>query len=258
MVPYDPTLPAGATLRKSYEFGVDVNVGSSGTPSWQPTRRIFNVQPTMTPITQDAQTYDDEGAPNADVSAWSWVLAYSVYVNRDSATGVLPPELAALQARYGDAIAENAVIGVRWYDKPSDGRAPDADQAWQGVGTVAIVRGNIDPTGANERWDVTITGKGKAVRITNPFDGWADDTDVPAITGATPSGGTSGELATINGSGFVGATSVTIDATEVDDFAVVSASTIVATIPAGVSSGSVPVVVENANGVSDAYIYTAG
>ncbi|WP_407316634.1 IPT/TIG domain-containing protein [Isoptericola halotolerans] len=256
MVPYDPTLPAGSSLGKSYEYGVDLDLGTSGSPLWQAIRRIFNVQPTMTPITQDAQTYDDKGSPNADVSAWSWVLSLSVYVNR--ANGVLPAELLALQERYGDAIAEAAKIGARWYHKPADGTTPDPREAFQGVGTVAIVRGNIDPTGANERWDVTITGTGPAERIENPFDRWADDDDVPTITSATPSGGAAGDLATINGSGFGGTTDVTIDATPVDAFTVISSSTIVATIPAGITAGNVPIVVTNANGASDPYVYVAG
>ena len=63
-------LPTGTMLGKSFEYGCDINVGTFTTPIWQPFRRISGFQPTPTPQTQDAQTYDDLGAPNNDVTGW--------------------------------------------------------------------------------------------------------------------------------------------------------------------------------------------
>lgn len=254
MVAYDPTLPAGSSLGKSYEYGFDINTGTFADKVWQAVRRAFNINPQMTAITQDAQTYDDKGSPNADVSAWSWVLNASVYVNRNTSTGALPAELAALQARYGDARGEAAKIEVRWYHKPADGSTPDPLEAFQGVGTVAITRGNIDPTGLNERWDIVITGTGYATRISNPFEGWADADDTPAITTVLPAGQSVGEQVTISGSGLVGATGVTIDGLAAQ-YTVVGSSTIVATIPA-TAAGASPVIVTTAAGPSNTVSYT--
>ncbi|GAB2457523.1 phage tail tube protein [Xylanimonas ulmi] len=172
---YDPSLPAGSTLGKSFEYGVDVDTAAAGvaTPVWQAIRRIFNVVPTMTPITQTAQTYDDLGSPNDEVTAWSWSLAFSVYVNRALETGSLLPEIKALFDRYGDKRGDKAVAHVRWYHKPAESDAtPDPSDAFEGRCTVAIVRGNAGPDGANEMWNITLTGKGYATRIENPFEGW--------------------------------------------------------------------------------------
>lgn len=256
---YDPTLPAGSTLGKSFEYGVDIDLNAFGiTPAtWQSVRRMFNFVPTMTPITQDAATYDDKGSPNSDVSAWSFSLAFSVYVNHSATTGALPPELAALFTRYGDKIGNDAVAHVRWYHKPGDGSTPDPTDAFEGNVTVAIVRGNTGPDGTNEMWNVTLTGKGYATRITNPFTGWATGATAPVITTVTPAGRSVGELVTINGSGFLGATGVSIDAVAVtaDNFTIVSSSTIVATIPA-TAAGASDVTVTTPAGTSNAVSYT--
>jgi hypothetical protein len=250
---YDPTLPAGSTLGKSYEYGVDVE-SILGSETWLSIRRALNVNPNMTPITQDAQTYDDKGSPNAEVSAWSWVLSLSAYVNRSSTTGQLVPELKALFDRYGDQINENAKVGVRWYHKPADGSTPDPTDAFQGVATVAISRANVGPDGTNELWTITLTGVGYATRITNPFTGWADDTDIPVITSILPAGQSVGEQVTITGQGFSGTTGVTIDAIAAE-FMLVSDATIVAVIPPA-AAGAAAVIVTDANGPSVAVSYT--
>ncbi len=252
MTAYDPTLPAGSTLGKSYEYGVDLDTGTTGSTFWQAVRRAFNINPQMTPVTQDAQTYDDKGSPNADVAAWAFVVNLSVYVNR--ANGVLPAELRALQMRYGDAIAEDAVIGLRWYHKPSDGSTPDPNESFEGKATVAITRANIDPTGANERWDVVITGNGPAVRIDNPFNGWADATTVPVITSVSPAGQAVGEQVVINGSAFVGGTGVTIDGLPAEH-TTLSSSTVVAVIP-DTAAGAADVIVTTGAGASAPFSYT--
>ncbi len=251
---YSPELPAGSSLGKSYEYGVDLNLASALAPLWQAVRRILNVNPQMTPITMDAASYDDKGSPNADVSAWSWVLTFNVWVNRNTSTGLLPPELLALQQRYGDAKGNAAIIEARWYHKPADGSKPDPREAFQGTATVGITRVNTGADGANEQWQVTLTGKGYATRIDNPFDGWADSTDVPEIVSISPAGQSAGEQVTIAGANFVGATGVTVGG-ETAQFIVVSSSTIVAVIPAA-AAGDAPVVVTGVAGASDPATYT--
>ncbi|MFD2792585.1 phage tail tube protein [Promicromonospora vindobonensis] len=261
-MPYSPTLPAGSTLGKSFEYGVDVFDGTAAEsltalatdPRWLPIRRALNVVPAMTPITQPAQTYDDKGSPNDDVSAWSWVLALAAFVNRSATTGQPVPELKVIQDRYGDKIGENAKVGVRYYHKPADGSTPDPAEAFQGVATAAYTRNNAGPEGTNEQWGITLTGVGYATRIANPFTGWADDTDLPVIAGILPAGQTVGEQITISGQGFSGTTGVTID-TLPAEFTLVSDATIVAVIPA-TAAGAAPVVVTDANGPSVAVDYT--
>lgn len=172
-------LPAGTTLGKSYEYGLDVNLGTSEAPQWQPFRRISGFQVTPTPTTQDAQTYDDLGAQNQDVTGWSWVLAFIAQVNRSITTGLYLPEVEALLARTKpSAKGAAAVVEVRWYHKPEAGE-PNPDDAGQGLATVAFTRQNTGAEGAIEQLSFTLTGKGPYEEITNPFTGWAEEPATP-------------------------------------------------------------------------------
>lgn len=168
-------LPAGTTIGKSYEYGLDVNTGTVDVPVWQPVRRISGFQPTPTPTTQDAQTYDDMGAANSDVTGWSWALAFNAQVNRSVTTGLYLPEIEALLARTRpSAKGEAATIDVRWYHKPESG-APNPNDAGRGIATVAYTRQNTGPEGAIEVLAFTLTGKGPYEEIDNPFEGWATE-----------------------------------------------------------------------------------
>jgi len=247
-------LPAGTTLGKSFEYGLDINLGTSASPIWQPVRRISGFQPTPTPTTQDAQTYDDLGATNSDVTGWSWALAFNVQVNRSITTGLYLEEVEALLARTKpSAKGEAAVIEVRWYHKPEAGTANPND-AGQGVATVAYTRQNTGPAGEIEVLSVTLTGKGPAEEIANPFTGW-DDTPAPKIASVSPAGRGAGGMVTIIGTGFLDATDVKFGATSAAAFTVVSATTIVATLPAG-AAGSVDVTVITPEGTSPVLAYT--
>jgi len=248
------TLPAGYTLGKSFEYGLDVNLGTSESPNWQPVRRISGFQPTPTPTTQDAQTYDDLGAQNQDVTGWSWTLAFNVQVNRSVSTGLYLPEIEALLARTRpSAKGGDAVIEVRWYHKPESGE-PNPTDAGQGIATVAYTRQNTGPNGEIEVLSVTLTGKGPYTEIANPFAGWG--VTEPVISGVVETAAGDGDLFTIHGTGFLGATAVTVDSTPAE-FTVIDGATIIAIMPVG-DAGSVPIVVTTPGGSSDPFAYTRG
>ncbi len=247
-------LPAGTTLGKSFEYGVDVNLGTYDNPVWQAVRRMFGYQPTETPTTQDAQTYDDLGAPNSDVTGWGWGLAFNVQVNRSLATGLYLPEVEYLLERTRpDAVAELAVADVRWYHKPAVG-TPNPNDAGRGLATVAKTRQNTGPEGAIEVLAFTLTGKGGYTPIANPFTGWG--VTAPLVAGVSPEGALDGDLVTITGSGLLGATSVTIDDVPVE-FLNISTTTLVAQMPAG-EAGLAEVVVTTPGGVSAPFTFTRG
>lgn len=244
-----PALPAGAELGRSYEKGLDLQSGVD----WLTTRRISDLNCAVTPITQPAQSYDDFGSPNDDKTSESWVLTFSILVNRLS-SGYYLPEVEALKAlTEPDAIGNTAVGTFRWYDKPFAG-SPNSEDAYEGDGTVAITRNNAGADGATETWGVTVTGKGKRRKITNPFTGWtaADD---PAIASVTPAEAGTGELVTIQGQNFTGATAVTFETIPATEFTVVSGGTIVAVLPMD-DAGEVDVEVTTPNGTSTAFAYT--
>jgi len=248
-------LPAGTQVGKSFEMGVDVNVGTREAKIWQPVRRSSQINPTPTPRTQDAQTNDDLGADNTAVTGWSWALAFNVQVNRSTATGLYLPEIEAILARTKPtAVGELAELEVRWYHKPATG-VPNPTDARQGIATVATSRVNTGPAGEIETLAVTLTGVGPATEIANPFGGWASTP--PTVSSVLPAGRAAGQQVTIKGVGFTGATAVTFGGTAASAFTVVDGATIVATLPAG-TSGSAPVIVTTPNGASTAAAYTRG
>lgn len=247
------TLPAGTTLGKSFEHGIDINIGTPAAPVWQPVRRISAWSPTFPKVTQDASTYDDRGAPNEDISGRGFATSFTVQGNRSASTGKYLPELEAIinaSRRKGEA----AVLDIRFYHKPDSG-APNPTDAGRASVTVEVTRQN---TGNAEidAYSVSLTGKGEYTPIANPFTGW-DDTPAPEISAVTPAGKAAGQMVTINGIGFVGATDVKFGATSATAFQIVSMATIVAVVPAG-SAGSVAVTVVTPEGTSPAVQYTRG
>ena len=253
MSPVKPSLPAGAQIGFAYEYGVDIDTAYPSAAVWQTLRRITAVTPTVTPVTQDTATYDDFGAPNADKTSESFSLSFGVLVNR-LPSGLYPPEIEALKAyTEPDSVGDLAVAHVRWYDKPVAG-TPNPGEGYEGLVTVAIERGSTGNDGVG-MWNITLTGKGKRIKIANPFAGWG--AAAPIVTGASPSGAAVGAQVTITGSNFLTATSVKFAAVSATVFTVIGGSTIVAVMPAG-TAGSAPVTVINPTGTSNALAYTRG
>jgi hypothetical protein len=88
-------------------------------------------------------------------------------------------------------------------------------------------------------------------------DGTVLTAGVPTVAtvSGNPNPAGTGELVTITGTRFTGATAVTFDGIAADDFTVVNSTTIVASLPTD-GAGSVPVVVTNAVGASTSLAYT--
>jgi hypothetical protein len=247
-------LPAGTTLGKSFEYGIDLNLASFAVPSWQPVRRMSGYQPAGTPTTQDAQTYDDLGAPNADVTGWGFGHSFNVQVNRSLSSGLYLPEVEALLARTKpSAVAELATIDYRWYHKPAVG-TPNPNDAGRGLATVSVSRQNTGSGGEIEVLGFTLAGKGSYEEIANPFTGWA--ATVPLVAAVSPEGAGDGDLITITGSGLLGATAVTVEGASVE-FLAINAATVVASLPVG-DAGEVDIIVTTPGGSSAAFAFTRG
>lgn len=249
--PFVP-LPADSSLGKSFEYGIDINLGTAGAPVWQPIRRISAWAPTYPATTQDVATYDDRGAENAEVTGRSFATAFTVQGNRSLTTGLYLPEVEALWAA-AKGIGGQAVVDIRWYHKPDSG-APNPADAGQAYCTVEATRQNTGNAEA-EVFAVTLTGKGRFTPIANPFAGW--DVTTPVLASIQPEGAEGGELVTITGSGLLGATAVAFGATPAAEFLVVGGATIIATVPAG-TAGSVDVTVTTPGGTSAPLAYTRG
>lgn len=245
-------LPAGTVLGKSFEYGIDVNVGTAGAPIWQPIRRISAWQPAHPPVNTDVTTYDDLGNPNEDVTGRGFTTSFTVQGNRSLTTGLYLPELEAIVAA-SKAKGEGAVLDVRWYHKPELG-VPNPNDAGRAFVTVEITRSNTDNSGIEVK-SVTLTGKGEFEPIANPFPGWG--VTAPVVTTISPAEAKTGDLITITGSGLLGATAVTIDGDPSPDFEVINGASIMAILPAG-TAGAVPVVITTAGGASAPFTFTRG
>lgn len=249
--PYVP-VPASTSLGKSFEYGLDVNLGTTASPSWQPVRRMSGWTPSFPATTQDIASYDDRGAPSEEVTARGFSATFTVQGNRSLTTGAYLPEVEALMAA-SKGTGNTAVLEVRWYHKPDVG-TPNPDDAGSALVTVEITRQNTG-NAEIESFSVTLTGRGRPQQITNPFAGW--DAAAPIITAVTSVDGNDageGDIVTITGSGFLGATAVAFDASAATEFTVINGATIVATLPAG-SAGSVDVTVTTPEGTSAAFAY---
>lgn len=151
----------------SYEYGIDINTGTTAAPVWTPIRFPSAIDPQSTPITQDAATYDDLGSPNAVKLSESWTAGFTIQQHR-LGTGKYLPEVEKLLELGGpDAVGNSATGEFRWYDKPANG-VPNPDEAYQGRATVQINRQNTgnDQIGG---WTVTLTGQGRRTQIANPY-----------------------------------------------------------------------------------------
>lgn len=96
--------------------------------------------------------------------------------------------------------------------------------------------------------------------VTMPMDGapvWSDVAAAPTVVAATPAAAAAGQLVTITGTKFTGASAVKFGAVSATVYTVLSDGTIVAVMPAG-TAGSAPVTVTNGTGVSNSLAYTRG
>lgn len=150
----------------SYEYAVDINLGTAEAPDWQPIRFISAVDPQVTSLTQDAATYDDNGAPHPVKYSESWTLGFTVQQHRQADGSFLPEVEGLLDLTRPDAVGNAAVGHFRWYDDPVEG-TPNEDEAYEGYGTV---QANRQQTGNDQigGWTVTITGQGRRTQIANP------------------------------------------------------------------------------------------
>lgn len=115
-------------------------------------------------------------------------------------------------------------------------------------------------TDAGENWAIEkdLSGSFYGLHFLNVNTGWLVGTSgailkyqvTPSILSFTPEVGNRGELVTITGSGFIGATSVKFDDLEAE-FNVVNNSTVVAIVPDGIGVGPVSVTTTEGTAVSD-------
>lgn len=240
-------------LSFSYEYAVDINLGTAAEPDWQFCRFSSAIDPQVTAVTQDGATYDDNGAPHPIKTSESWTLGFTVQGHRQP-DGTFLPELVKLLELAGPEAVGNRATGMfRWYDDPV-GAEPNPLEAYQGAGTVAVARQNTgnDQIGG---WTVTVTGQGRRKRIENPST--ATSGNPPVVTNATPTGAGENDLVTIDGHGFTGATGVRFGSANAKSFAIAGPTRVLAVLNTG-TSGSAAITVTTPAGTSAPLPFTRG
>jgi hypothetical protein len=158
----------------SYEYGMDILIpptSGTGPGQFQPFRFPTGLTVTVDPVTKDAATYDDLGAPHEVKLSESWTGSGSLQGHRLSDGKYLPEVEALLALTKPNAVGKTAIGTFRWYDKPQDG-TPNPSDAYEGDATVKMTRGETGNDGIAS-WNFELKGVGRRRQIENPFTGWA-------------------------------------------------------------------------------------
>jgi hypothetical protein len=211
---------------------------------------VNNLALNPTPITVPSEVYGNKSTPAMDVIGYSFAPTFTVEAIRDPSTKQIAQAwlIELLSKAFASGAANKGEFQL--FDL-LDENVP----AFEGSFSVSVTEG---ATGYQDKgtYAFTLNSDGIVDQITSPVAG--DGT--PLIESVGPAGQAVGEQVVIRGYNFTGTTGITIDAqavgTATEDFTVVDANTIVATIPATVA-GAAEVIVTNAAGASDAFAYTA-
>lgn len=238
---WDTLAPTDGTPGNSYEYGLDVKIGSA----WVNVPDITALNPAFTPKTRNRASYAAKGKARPNTYERDCTLTVNIEVVRDL-LGQYQEELQYLLDVAGMLDDDNR-IELRFFD------ALGADWAWQ---MEANVEHNRPQTGDEDAgwFGFTLASYGGVTRIPNPVN----DALVPGIISVLPAGQAVGEVVQIHGIALSGLTALTIDgvaalsgATVIDD------RNIAVEIPVG-ASGSAAVIATNAEGASQPFTYTVG
>lgn len=201
--------------------------------------------PGLTAGLKDSSSYDNNGWGSQAKTSMAFSLELDMFPKSES--GVYSQAyqiLNAAQLQFGDA----GNVQVRW------GRTDGVDpfEGYTGTGIVTKAPGNTN-------WDdlrsekFTLAGAGEAVALASAPTEWSGSA-LPKI--ASVDAGAVGDLVTIHGSGFTGATGVSFGATAATEFDVVSGGVLEVVVPSGVT-GTVLVTVTTPAGTSAGFSWTA-
>lgn len=219
-------------------FKVDVSLTDG---SYIPIKGINDLGPKINPNNQSADDYDTDGWQSFEKTQQGWTI--TIKALRKQTSGVFDPGqelIRGQQLGWGDA----ARVWVRWYDRNG------APEAYKGRALVEWVPAKTGVADLDEV-TITLTGDGVLSPIANPVSG---STSTPVVSNVDPQGAGTGDVVTVSGSNFTGATSVKFGGTTAS-FRVLGDSAIAASLPTG-AAGSANVTVTNGTGTSNSYAYT--
>lgn len=139
---------------------VDVNTGTSESPSWTQVRAITTMQTAITPTMQDDSDYDSDGWGSQAKTMLAWSLTMTVARKVGVSSGDYDPGQERLRQAH-DKFGAEGVVEVRWYDRNGGAEAYSgfAHVSWEPQGGA---------TDALDTVNVTLTGQGARETIVNP------------------------------------------------------------------------------------------
>jgi hypothetical protein len=224
-------------------YKVEIDTAYPATASWQTLPGVVEFKDLSTPTDQRDSDYDSDGGVGYTRTALEWGLELKVSHKEDDVTYALNTVHAYLKARALSRGGQTSVVHVRYYDRRGNA---DAHEGY------ALVTWAPDG-GDDEQLDrVAITFKPHSSNpILQTIASPVDETPLPVISSLDPATGAAagGDLITIYGAYFTGATDVDFGASAAADFMVISDNAISAVTPA-VAASTVRVKVTTANGES--------
>lgn len=154
-------LGASTTNRKWY---LDVNTGTTATPTWTGVHGITEFTPNLEPTLQDDSDFDSGGDKSSTVTARAWSLSLTVArkVTAASATAYDAGQEALRLASEEVGVANS--VEVRFYEMEPDGPRVEA---YSGNAAVSWTPGG-GGMDALSTVSVTLTGQGARTAITHP------------------------------------------------------------------------------------------
>jgi len=229
-------------------YRLQINLGTEAAPNWTTVIGIVEFKPSVEPEIQDDTDYESDGWKGNTKTLQGWQVEVKISHKYDPATKLYHVTHDALEAA-SEAFGDDSYVQIRYFDRfgKGYGKQGRALVTWEPEGGEASELDQVS---------ITLTGDGPLETIDNPLN----ENPLPIIASLTPASGPAagGELVTIAGAYFTGATAVTFDGTAATDFQVISASAIAAVTPAG-TAGPCDVAVTTPAGVgtgSGVYTYT--
>lgn len=142
------------------KWKLDVNTGTTGSPTWTAVRAIGELKPKVDPNMEEDTDYDSDGWESETKTAMKWELEVKVLRKVGVDSGVYDPGQEALRLA-ADQFGAPGIKQVRWYDR--DG----GPEAYSGFASISW-----EPEGGEAKDLDTVTiklsGNGKRTTITNP------------------------------------------------------------------------------------------
>jgi hypothetical protein len=146
---------------------VDIDTGTTGTPTWTPIYGVVNFQPTHNTTLQDDSDYDSGGFKSSTATAIEWGATLTVSRKVvESAPTTYDPGQEALRAASNNLGVANAVH-VRFYEMTVGGPRVESYAGYAAV-SWSPSGGAMD---AIDQVQVTLTGQGPRLTPTHPYPG---------------------------------------------------------------------------------------